>query len=78
MLAIWIASASALGAGCINPVRPGYPPLTQACTRPSECPRPYDCNDAGCEIKECLDATDCTFESGLTCFGAQCLDLDGG
>ena len=79
LLAFAIATAWALGAGCINPVRNGYPDLVDACHGPLECAGPYDCNDGGCEIVGCQDSTSCTFKPGLACLGGQCLEaFDGG
>jgi len=78
LLAFWILSGSLLGAGCVNPVRDGYPPLVEACKTAADCPRPYACNDGGCEIVACVTTAECTFEPGLICFGAQCRPGDGG
>jgi hypothetical protein len=83
MVVVLIASVVSLAAGCINPVRTGYPPLVP-CSADAGCPLPYVCNSdgGGCEILSCKSDADCAIDAGLTCqeltasgtgFG-QCLD----
>jgi hypothetical protein len=82
----WIAGVLALAAGCIDPVRSGYPSSLVPC---SSCDLPYVCNsDGGCEIQACFPDAGCPTDAGLSCqkIGAdlmlpdvgQCLLPDGG